>query len=505
MKIQYPDQTNVSESDFCYRSFGAYSTPPPPPPPQKLRHRLHPRALLAFFVILCALIGTAITPQTVYADSIRQWVCVPDFFAVTKLGEDKEIINGKELQRLLDGAEFQVISENGQPLQFVKRPFSSDLLNFLKSSTELFKPIQPEQEYQFSNLPSPLNYYQQALPSEPFYQKGWIRDAVYESNLNVCFDGVTPSDSSFTNTLVATKEAPLIIGAFPTKASAIHYSIEEGQLDFYIKLEETLTLKETKAPAGYELSTETPSFQVNAYVWGYIINYSEEDAEREFLDMCTGLYENITPVRLEPGTEECDIFFSELNDIADNMNSTPNTLSVQMTDPIKRVDIPVEKKWEGFGEALEPVNVVLLKNGAITDKILELNKENNWKGVFKDLRVRDKEATEDNVYTIKEQGEDNGKVILNGDEYQVAISGDMSTGFTITNTHITEETPTPSTPPTVPDKPVVPTTQNQSAVPTTVTKLPKTGDNGMSYVYSTTMLGVVALLIVFRWKLKHEA
>ncbi len=476
---------------------------PPPKKKKKLSLRFHCRVFIALFAVLCLLFSTAATSKTVHADSFIQWMLIPDFFAVTKLGDDKEIINGEELHYLLDGAEFQVIGENGQPLRFVKRPLT--LSEFLKNNTDLFNPTIPEQKYQFSNSSSPLNYYQQALPSEPFYQKGWIPDVIYDNSLDACFDGATPSDENFTNTLVATKEEPLIIGVFPTQASAIHYIIVDGELHFFIKLEETFALKETKAPAGYELSTETPSIQADAYVGGLIVNNSGEDVEQEFLNECKKLYKNTEPVKLQLGTEGWENFSYKVNEIAESTNFTPRILSTQITDPIKTVDIPVEKKWEGIGEAHDPVNIVLLKNGTITDKTLELNKDNAWKAIFTDLRVRDKEGTEDNVYTIKEHGEENGKLILNGDEYQVAISGDMSAGFTVTNTHIAEEQPTPPTPPTIPDNPVGPTIPNQPAASTMVTELPKTGDDGMPYVYGKTMLGVAALLIGFRRKLKHTA
>ncbi len=96
-----------------------------------------------------------------------------------------------------------------------------------------------------------------------------------------------------------------------------------------------------------------------------------------------------------------------------------------------KVSIPVTKSWQDNndqdGLRPESVTVKLLADGKDTGKILILNKSNGWSGTFTDLD--EFEAGEKILYTIEE-------VSVNG--YDTTITGDVSDGFTITNTHTPE-------------------------------------------------------------------
>lgn len=96
------------------------------------------------------------------------------------------------------------------------------------------------------------------------------------------------------------------------------------------------------------------------------------------------------------------------------------------------IEIPVEKVWvdddNHDGARPESITVKLFANGVDTDKRLVLNEDNNWSGAFENLPMH--EAGEEILYTIEE-------VSVEG--YQSEITGDATTGFTITNTRKVEK------------------------------------------------------------------
>ena len=89
----------------------------------------------------------------------------------------------------------------------------------------------------------------------------------------------------------------------------------------------------------------------------------------------------------------------------------------------EKVNVPVTKKW--VGPKAGPITVRLLADGVDTGKTVTLNEAGNWKGSFDGLRKYKADGTEI-VYTVKEDD------IAN---YTNAITGDATTGFTITNTN----------------------------------------------------------------------
>ncbi len=97
--------------------------------------------------------------------------------------------------------------------------------------------------------------------------------------------------------------------------------------------------------------------------------------------------------------------------------------------------IPVEKRW--VGTAAENVAIRLYADGVEVASVV-LNKDNNWKHTFADLQKYDDTDGHEIVYTITEDS-------ING--YTTSITGDMSTGFVVTNTKTTTP-PTHDTPKT---------------------------------------------------------
>ena len=98
-----------------------------------------------------------------------------------------------------------------------------------------------------------------------------------------------------------------------------------------------------------------------------------------------------------------------------------------------KIKIPVEKIWNDNNnqDGIRPdkVTVKLLADGEDTGKSVELSNENNWKAEFIDLD-RNNNGKEI-VYTIEELPVPEG--------YNVTISGDKTSGFTITNSYTPEK------------------------------------------------------------------
>lgn len=135
----------------------------------------------------------------------------------------------------------------------------------------------------------------------------------------------------------------------------------------------------------------------------------------------------------------------------------------------EKVDIPVTKTW--VGPKAGPVTVHLLADGTDTGKTLTLDEAGNWTGTFSGLDKYTADGTEI-AYTVKE------------DEvagYTSEVSGDATSGFTVTNTQIP-----PNTPPTTPQE----TPKKKSSKK----KLPYTGDVSTLASVAPFVAGSVALL-----------
>ena len=101
-----------------------------------------------------------------------------------------------------------------------------------------------------------------------------------------------------------------------------------------------------------------------------------------------------------------------------------------------KTQVPVKKVWNDSenqdGKRPGSVTVKLLADGQDTGKTLELNKDNNWSGSFTDLEVN--KAGKAIKYTIEE---------VSVAEYESKVTGDSTTGFTITNSYTPGKTQVP--------------------------------------------------------------
>ena len=122
---------------------------------------------------------------------------------------------------------------------------------------------------------------------------------------------------------------------------------------------------------------------------------------------------------------------TQANRLNATVSKTPEELKFTNTFVQKMIDIPVTKVWNdnnnNDGKRPNNVEVELLENGSSTGKKLILSSENNWKGSFQNL-VAEKDGKAIN-YSVVE-------VATNG--YQASVTGDVNTGYTITNSYSNE-------------------------------------------------------------------
>ena len=186
-------------------------------------------------------------------------------------------------------------------------------------------------------------------------------------------------------------------------------------------------------------------------------------------DLTTGADGTVTSEALVQGTykvkEKTAPSGYELNDIEYTLEVTSAGGALQtITDKPIKTDISVTKTW--VGPKAGPVTIHLFANGTDTGSTLTLDDSNNWTGSFSNVRKYDQSGTEIQ-YTVTEDA-------VNG--YDTTITGDQTTGFTITNT----EQPKNFTPPK----------QN--------TTTPKTSDSTNIYLYfGMLVVGIITSSYLF--------
>ena len=106
-------------------------------------------------------------------------------------------------------------------------------------------------------------------------------------------------------------------------------------------------------------------------------------------------------------------------------------------DMPKKVDITVKKLWKYAGGVVDfpapvsSIGVELYNNGVATDRTMTLDETNHFSDVFEEQSVVS--GGQPNHYTVKEQGEASGVVSLNGQPYDVQVTGSENSGFVVTN------------------------------------------------------------------------
>ncbi len=125
-----------------------------------------------------------------------------------------------------------------------------------------------------------------------------------------------------------------------------------------------------------------------------------------------------------------EIHYTITEDAIDHYASEYDGYDVTNTHTLDMTSLTVVKAWDDSGnqDGIRPesVTVRLLADGEDTGRTLELSADNNWTGTFTEIDIYRDEGVRI-VYTVEEVDAPDG--------YEVAITGEQTTGYTVTNTH----------------------------------------------------------------------
>lgn len=155
------------------------------------------------------------------------------------------------------------------------------------------------------------------------------------------------------------------------------------------------------------------------------------------------------------------------------------------------VDIKVKKTW--VGAVGGPVTVRLYKDGVASTETVTLDETNGWTATFTGLLKNDATDGHEIAYTVTEENVPEG--------YTSEVTGNVTDGFTVTNTEIPPTTPPttpPSTPPTTP--PTTPPSETPKKPKKKQPKLPETGDFSEIALVAVATVGSVITTLGYALK-----
>ena len=118
-------------------------------------------------------------------------------------------------------------------------------------------------------------------------------------------------------------------------------------------------------------------------------------------------------------------------------NSRDNDLGLFPAEKPEPVNISVEKVWKDAdnqdGKRPESVQVQLYADNTASGDPVKLNAGNDWHYTWSGLEAE--KDGKDIVYTVKEVGENNGRIEFNGVDYVVIYGGSEEEGYIITNSY----------------------------------------------------------------------
>ena len=226
----------------------------------------------------------------------------------------------------------------------------------------------------------------------------------------------TPEELKFTNQYTPAEKTSVTLGA---KKVLEGKTLEEGKYSFELKDEKDKVLQTVMNKADGTISfvgIEYDESQVGTHKY----KISEVAGNEPGITYDKTVYEVEVSVTKD----------TQANRLNATVSKTPEELKFTNTFVQKMIDIPVTKVWNdnnNDGKRPNNVEVELLENGSSTGKKLILSSENNWKGSFQNL-VAEKDGKAIN-YSVVE-------VATNG--YQASVTGDVNTGYTITNSYSNE-------------------------------------------------------------------
>ena len=227
----------------------------------------------------------------------------------------------------------------------------------------------------------------------------------------------TPEELKFTNQYTPAEKTSVTLGA---KKVLEGKTLEEGKYSFELKDEKDKVLQTVTNKADGTISFA-----------GIEYDESQVGTHKYKISEVAG---NETGVTYDKTVYEVEVSVTkdaQTNRLNATVSKTPEELKFTNTFVQRMIDIPVTKVWNdnnnNDGKRPNNVEVELLENGSSTGKKLILSSENNWKGSFQNL-VAEKDGKVIN-YSVVE-------VAING--YQSSVTGDVNTGYTITNSYSNE-------------------------------------------------------------------
>ena len=264
---------------------------------------------------------------------------------------------------------------------------------------------------------------------------------------------------------------------YNTDGTEITYTVSEDSVDGYTSTvtgtnitnsytPETTVVKVTKAWVGPKTNSVTVHLLADGTDTGKTITLDEAAS-------WTGTFSNLP--KYKDGTEI--VYSVKEDDIANYTVAITGDATTGFTitnTNTEKVDVPVKKEW--VGPKAGPVTVHLLADGVDTGKTVTLSDSNSWTDTFSGLDKYKTDGTEI-VYTVKEDD------IAN---YTVAITGDATTGFTITNTEVPHDTPKP--------KEDTPKKSNRKPAKKSGGVVPYTGDSNATGIAIALVSAAVVLI-----------
>ena len=257
----------------------------------------------------------------------------------------------------------------------------------------------------------------------------------------------------------------------------ITYTVSEDSVDGYTSTvtgtnitnsytPETTVVKVTKAWVGPKTNSVTVHLLADGTDTGKTITLDEAAN-------WTGTFSNLP--KYKDGTEI--VYTVKEDDIANYTVAITGDATTGFTitnTNTEKVDVPVKKEW--VGPKAGPVTVHLLADGVDTGKTVTLSDSNSWTDTFSGLDKYKTDGTEI-VYSVKEDE-------VSG--YTSEITGDATTGFTITNTEVPHDTPKP--------KEDTPKKSNRKPAKKSGGVVPYTGDSNATGIAIALVSAAVVLI-----------
>ena len=264
---------------------------------------------------------------------------------------------------------------------------------------------------------------------------------------------------------------------YNTDGTEITYTVSEDSVDGYTSTvtgtnitnsytPETTVVKVTKAWVGPKTNSVTVHLLADGTDTGKTITLDEAAN-------WTGTFSNLP--KYKDGTEI--VYTVKEDDIANYTVAITGDVASGFTitnTNTEKVDVPVKKEW--VGPKAGPVTVRLLADGVDTSKTVTLSDANSWTDTFSGLDKYKTDGTEI-VYSVKEDE-------VSG--YTSEITGDATTGFTITNTEVPHDTPKP--------KEDTPKKSNRKPAKKSSGVVPYTGDSNATGIAIALVSAAVVLI-----------